>query len=691
VHAPIELKVTPRHLARNAYLYVRQSTLRQVVEHTESATRQYALRQRATALGWPAEQIIVIDCDQGQSGASAADRAGFQQLVAEVGLGHAGIVLGLEVSRLARSSTDWHQLLELCALSQTLILDEDGLYDPGHYNDRLLLGLKGTLSEAELHVLRARLIGGQRRKARRGELKQILPIGFAYDALDRVVLDPDQQVQQAVRLVFQTYRRTGSACSTVKHFSEQDLLFPHRVRSGPSKGDLRWGSLSHDLVRRILHNPRYAGAFSYGRTTVHRRGDGRVSIERLPRDQWQVLIQDAHVGYITWAEYERNLVQLRQTAQSYGAERRASPPREGPALLQGLVVCGRCGDRMTVRYDVHKQREVTTYVCMRARIHHAQPVCQRVHGQALDAAVGELLMDSITPLNLEVTLAIQAEVQARVDEANRLRQQHVERARHEAELAQHRFRKVHPDNRLVADVLEAEWNARLRELAEAQDLYQRQQATAQRVMDADEQKAILDLATDLPRLWRDPRTPARERKRLARLLIEDVTLLRSDQLTAHVRFRGGATRTLQLPLPGRAWQLRETKPEVVAAIDELLNQHTDGEIAAQLNERGLRSGLGLRFHSHIIGDVRRSYRLGTRFDRLRAAGFLDKREMAQLLKISVGTLKTWHRHGLITGKPYDDKGSVLYLPPTGPIPRRGAHKFRPRQPSENRPERRNEV
>ena len=691
MHGPTELKVTPRHLARHAYLYVRQSTLRQVVEHTESAARQYGLRQRAIALGWPAEQIFVIDCDQGQSGASAADRAGFQQLVAEVGLGHAGIVLGLEVSRLARSSTDWHRLLELCALSQTLILDEDGLYDPSNFNDRLLLGLKGTMSEAELHVLHARLIGGQRSKARRGELKQILPIGFAYDPLDRVMLDPDQQVQQAVRLVFQTYRHTGSACSTVKHFAEQDLLFPHRVRSGAAKGEIRWGSLSHDLVRRMLHNPRYAGAFSYGRTTVHRRGDGYLSIERLPRDQWQVLIRDAHDGYITWAEYERNLAQLRQTAQSYGAERRASPPREGPALLQGLVVCGRCGDRMTVRYDVHKQREVTTYVCMRARIHHAQPVCQRIHGQALDAAVGELLMDAITPLNLEVTLAIQAEVQARVDEANRLRQQHVQRARHEAELAQHRFRKVHPDNRLVADVLEAEWNARLRDLAEAEDVYQRQQAAAERALDTNAHTAVLDLATDLPQLWRDPTTPARERKRLARLLIEDVTLLRSDQLTAHVRFRGGATRTLQLPLPGRAWQLRQTKPEVVAIINELLNEHTDAQIAGILNERGFRSGLGLQFHSHIVGEVRRNYRLGTRFDRLRAAGFLNKYEMARLLKISVGTLKTWRRSGLITATAYDDKGSVLYQPPTGPIPRRGAHKFHPRRLSENRPERRNEV
>jgi DNA invertase Pin-like site-specific DNA recombinase len=678
MHAPTELKVTPRHLARTAYLYVRQSTLRQVVEHTESAARQYALRQRAIALGWPSEQIVVIDCDQGQSGASAADRAGFQQLVAEVGLGHAGIVLGLEVSRLARSSMDWHRLLELCSLSQTLILDEDGLYDPSNFNDRLLLGLKGTMSEAELHVLRARLIGGQRSKARRGELKQILPIGFAYDPLDRVILDPDQQVQQAVRLVFETYRRTGSACSTVKQFSEQDLLFPHRVRSGPAKGELRWGSLSHDRVRRMLHNPRYAGAFSYGRTTVHRGGDGHVSIERLPRDQWQVLIRDAHASYITWVEHERNLVQLRQTAQSYGAERRSSPPREGPALLQGLVVCGRCGDRMTVRYDVHKQRVVTTYVCMRAQIQHAQPVCQRVHGQALDAAIGELLMDSITPLNLEMTLAIQAEVQTRVDEADRLRQQHVERARHEAELAQHRFRKVHPDNRLVADVLEAEWNARLRDLAEAQDVYERQHATAQVVMDAMQQQAILNLATDLPRVWRDPTTPARERKRLARLLIEDVTLLRGDQLTAHVRFRGGATRTLELPLPSRAWQLRQTTPEVVTTIDELLNNHTDGEIAALLNERGLHAGCGGGFHARIVSDIRRNYGLASRHARLRANGLLNKHEIARLLQISSTTVKTWQRHGLISSRRYDDKGSVLYEPPLGPPPMRGTHKFNPR-------------
>src|SRR5437588_6370125 len=263
-------KVNAGHLKRNAYLYVRQSTLRQVFENTESTKRQYGLRQRAMALGWPEERIVVIDNDLGQSGASAADREGFQRLVTEVSLGRAGIVLGLEVSRLARNNTDGHRLLEICALTDTLILDEDGIYDPAHFNDRLLLGLKGTMSEAELHVLRARLQGGIRNKARRGELFMRPPIGFAYDALDRLILDPDQQIQHTIRMLFDTFRNTGSAMATVKAFQKQGLQFPRRVRTGAHKGDLVWAALGHTQVLRILHNPRYAGAFVYGRSHVRK-------------------------------------------------------------------------------------------------------------------------------------------------------------------------------------------------------------------------------------------------------------------------------------------------------------------------------------------------------------------------------------------------------------------------------------
>src|ERR1700693_4602584 len=304
-------KVSADHLRRDAFLYVRQSSLRQMFENTESSKRQYALRDRAVSLGWPIDRIHTIDTDQGISGANASDREGFQKLVAEVGLGRAGVVLGLEVSRLARNNADWHRLLELAALTSTLILDEDGIYDPAHFNDRLLLGLKGTMSEAELHVLRARLQGGILKKARRGGLFAPPPIGFVYTAEGKLIIDPDQQVQRALRMVFDTFRRTGSALATVRAFRQQGLLFPRRILSGPKKGDVIWGSLEHSHVLRILHNPRYAGVFIFGRTRARKTIDGGSIIEQLPREQWHTFLPGAHPGYIDWEEHENNLKRLR--------------------------------------------------------------------------------------------------------------------------------------------------------------------------------------------------------------------------------------------------------------------------------------------------------------------------------------------------------------------------------------------
>ena len=320
-------KVTTQNLARNAYLYVRQSSLRQVVENTESTKRQYALRRRAVALGWPEEQIIVIDRDLGQSGASTADRLGFQELVTEVGMARAGIVMGLEVSRLARNSTDWHRLLELCAVTDTLILDEDGVYDPAHFNDRLLLGLKGTMSEAELHLLRARLQGGILNKARRGELPSPVPAGFVYDERGEVILDPDRQVQKTIRLLFDTFRQTGAAMATIKAFRRRGTLFPRRVRYGANKGDILWGDLAHSRALWILHNPRYAGAFFYGRTRHRRMPDGRHISSKLPREEWTALVRDAHEGYITWEQFERNQEVLRANACGCSWSVCCRPPR----------------------------------------------------------------------------------------------------------------------------------------------------------------------------------------------------------------------------------------------------------------------------------------------------------------------------------------------------------------------------
>lgn len=663
-------KVHAGHLKRNAYLYVRQSTLRQVFENTESTKRQYGLRQHAVALGWPVERIIVIDSDLGQSGASAVDREGFQKLVAEVGLGKAGIVLGLEVSRLARNSTDWHRLLEICALTDTLILDEDGVYDPSHFNDRLLLGLKGTMSEAELHVLRARLQGGILNKARRGELQCPLPVGFVYGPSHQPVLDPDKQVQESIRFFFDTFRRGGSACAVVKTFRQKGLLFPRRLKSGPNKGELLWAVLEHSRVLDILHNPRYAGAFVYGRSRTRPMADGRISYTELPREQW-MLIKDAHPAYISWARFEENLERLQQNAHANGGDRRHSPPREGPALLQGLVVCGICGSRMTVRYHTRGSRLVPEYVCQCEGIRHGLPICQRVVGDQVDNAVGQLLVESVAPLALEVTLAVQQELQARVDEVDRLRKKQVERARYEADLAQRRYLHVDPANRLVADSLEADWNEKLRALNEAQRQYE-QQRQQDRAVIADEQRSrVAALASDFPRLWRDPNTPDRERKRMLRLLLADVTLIRNDMITVHIRFRGGASKTLTLPRPLTAWEIRTTPAELVAEIDRLTDEHTDKQIVRILNERGKLSGAGRRFNSRVVARLRREYHLKTRYDRLREKGLLTLDEMSQRLGITRHCVVTWRNYGLLRGYPINDRDDWLYEDP-GPTPPRKA-------------------
>jgi len=653
-------KVTEGHLRRTAYLYIRQSTVRQVFENTESTARQYALRRRAVALGWSIEQVVVIDNDLGHSGASTADREGFQRLVAEVGIGKAGIVMGLEVSRLARNSTDWHRLLEICALTDTLILDEDGLYDPNQFNDRLLLGLKGTMSEAELHLLRSRLRGGILNKAQRGELASPLPVGLVYDSQGQVVLDPDRQVQEAIHFFFRTFRRTGTAWATVKAFRKEGVRFPRRLRKGPHKGELHWDELRHSRALQILHNPRYAGAFFYGRTRTRKNAHGKVRVDPLPIDQWQTLIRDAHVGYITWEEYEDNRRRLREAAQACGADRRRSPPREGPALLQGLLLCGRCGRRMTVRYH-HRFGQISPeYVCQRNGIERGEPICQAVPGAGLDEAIGNLLLQAVTPLTLEVALQVQQELQSRLEEADRLRRQQVERARYEAELAQRRFMQVDPDNRLVADALEAEWNDKLRGLTQAQEEYERKCRLDRLALDKDRRQQILALATDFPRLWNDPKTPQRERKRMIRLLIEDVTLIKDKQITAHVRFKGGSTQTLTLPRPQPSWKTWETDPEIIRQIDLLLEEHTDEQIARILESQGLRPGKRGAFNSHIIARLRKVHGLPSRFERLRRKGLLTKEEIARKLGVTLKTVQIWRNHGLLTGQPTDGRNTYLY-------------------------------
>jgi len=662
-----ESKVTAAHLQRTAYLYIRQSTLRQVLENTESTQRQYALRQRALTLGWPEERIIVIDHDQGQSGASVVDREGFQRLVAEVGLGKAGIVMGLEVSRLARNCADWHRLLEICALTGTIILDEDGIYDPGHFNDRLLLGLKGTMSEAELHVLKARLLGGILSKAQRGELKVPLPVGLVYDEEDRVVLDPDQQVQKSLRHLFATFVRTGSAWGTVQAFRREGVQFPRRGQAGA--GERVWCPLTLATVLTTLHNPRYAGTFCFGRTRTWSDPDGHWHCQRLPRDQWRFVKQNVHPGYLSWEDYEANEARLlaNQQARGGGERKAGGAAREGPALLQGLVLCGQCGRSMTLRYHQRGGRLTPNYVCAKAAVEEAQPVCQSIPGGGVDEAVGRLLIECVTPLALEVALKVQEELQARLEEADRLRQQHVQRAQYEADQARVRYLRVDPNNRLVADTLETQWNDKLRSLTQAKEECEKQRRLDAQRLTAEQKAKVLALASDFPKLWNDAKTPDRERKRMARLLLEDVTLRREEEVLVQVRFKGGATRELRLPLPQRAWEMTQTNPQILTAIDQLLEDHTGKEVAQMLNQRQWRSGHGLDLNPRMVHRLAKDHHLASRDERLRARGLLTPQEIAEQLGSKPNLVDYWREQGLLKGARRNEKNEYYYERPSPEI------------------------
>jgi DNA invertase Pin-like site-specific DNA recombinase len=653
-------KVQSHHLERDAYLYIRQSSMKQVVENVESTKRQYALRGRATALGWPDDRIVVIDSDQGESGASTARREGFRQLVTDVGLGRAGIVMGLEVSRLARNNADWHRLLEICALANTLILDEDGVYDPTNFNDRLLLGLKGTMSEAELHVLKARLRGGILNKVRRGEYRSPLPTGFVYDESGAVVLDPDAQVRETIIHFFDTFARVGSAHQTVKAFRDEGLRFPSRLRA-PDAGVV-FRQLTASAAMRTLRNPRYAGAYAYGQRVYGRTLDGKKTMKKRASDDWLACIPNAHPGYISWDRYQENLRLLAANGHGYDAAR-ASPPREGGALLQGRAVCGRCGQYFRVRYRETRGKLESWYVCDRATDARAEPNCQSLAGHPIDAAVGLLVAEKMTPAAVELAIETRREIEARYEEADHLRCRAIERAQIDADLAQRRFMMVDPQNRLVADTLESDWNEKLRVLQKAREERERARREDQVAIDGAVRDRLVAMTTDFRRLWSDPSTPNRERKRMLAYVVEDATLVKvpaEGTTTIHVRFRGGQTTTLTTANPKPSHEMVKTPAEVVALVDRLLDDHVYEEIAEILNARGIHPGGaawpgrgGDRFTAVRVRYLVHAYDLRPRRDRLRARGLLTKQELAGRLGIHVATLTSWVKHGIIKAHAYN--------------------------------------
>ena len=550
-----------------------------------------------------------------------------------------------------------------------MILDEDGVYDPASFNDRLLLGLKGTMSEAELHVLKARLRGGILNKARRGEYRCPLPTGFVYDEAGNVVLDPDAQIRETITYFFETFSRVGSACQMVKVFRKEGLLCPSRLRVGDT---IVFRPLTAWAALRMLNNPRYAGVYAYGRRQYRRALDGKKQVQRRESDDWLACIPNAHPGYISWERFQENLKILAGTGRGYELAR-ASPPREGAALLQGRAVCGRCGQHFRVRYATRRGKQEAWYVCDRGHAARGERDCQSIAGGPIDRAIGSLVTEKMTPAAVELAIEIRREVEARCEESDQLRCRAVERAQIEADLAQRRFMLVDPSNRLVADTLEREWNEKLRALAEMREERDRARQQDHVVLDDAVRQRLVAMTTDFRKLWDDPVTANRERKRLLAYIIEDATLLKipTEGITKiHIRFKGGRTETLTTRNPKSSAQQIKTQPEVVQLVDQLLDHHVYSEIAAVLNERGFRPGASARpgrandlFSPKHVAYLMHTYGLRSRYDRLRQRGMLNKKEMADLLGVHEQTVDRWAEHGLVKAHFYNDHGWQLYEPP----------------------------
>jgi DNA invertase Pin-like site-specific DNA recombinase len=655
------LKIRPDHLDRQALVYVRQSTLFQVRENTASTARQYDLVQRAQDLGWSQASITVIDQDQGRSGSSAVDRDGFQLLIAQVGLGHAGAVLSLEASRLARSCSDWYHLLEICALTDTLVIDEEGVYDPSQYADRLLLGILGTMSEAELHWLRNRLLGGKRARAEQGQLRMRPPVGLVFDAARRMVLDPDEEVQQAVRLLFTLFEQTGSALAIVKHFSEHRLLFPDRLWGKTRDGELLWKPLRHGRVLDVLHNPRYAGAYVCGRTQTRTRRlphepprvKGRT--RRVALADWPIVRHHAHPGYISWEQFLRNQQRLDDNCTAPGSHRHGAV-REGHALLQGLVLCGQCGRRMSVRYT--RNGTTPSYECNQVHKQQGGPTCQFIRGDGVDAAVARLFLEAIQPAQLQVSLATLEQIEEQARQVQRQWQLRLERARYEADLARRRFLAVDPENRLVARNLEKDWNERLAMVEQLERELAVSPAAAMTPLSPAERQRILDLAEDLPALWHAPTTTPTQRKQLLRLLLKDVTLTKeATTIRVALRWQTEVCMMVEVPRPPRSCDARRTPAAVVQRIRVLVADHTDDQVADCLNTEGYQSGRGGAFTASKVQWIRYTQKIRSGCPKGPAAcqqgergdGRCSAQAAAQALNVDVSTIAAWCKSGRLDG------------------------------------------
>ena len=659
-----ESKITHGHLHRAAVVYVRQSTMVQIARNRESTTRQYELVARAVELGWPRAGVRVIDEDLGVSGASATGRSGFAELAAQVGLGAVGIVLALEVSRLARNNSDWYRLLDLAGMTDTLIADTDGIYHPGLFNDRMLLGMKGTMSEAELHILRARLDGGIRSKAARGELRRGLPVGLVWGQADgEVRWHPDEAVTGVIAAVFERFALCGSVRGVWLWLSEQGLKFPLQPHGGCVGGDpqITWAAPSYYAVHAVLTHPAYAGAYVFGRTRVQRSvdADGRLRVSRraLPQDQWEVLITEHHRGFIDWDTFQDNQSRIRGNIRPKAHEPGTGAMREGCALLQGLATCGTCGRKLGVYYDGRANNPPGYYCVGTGQLAGHSGYHLRVGGAGIDAAVTAVFLAALQPVALQACLAAAQQLEDGHDAALAQWRRQVEQARYQAGQAERRYRVVDPDNRLVARGLETEWNTALQALADAQAELARRQAARPKTLTPQEKATILTLSDDLADVWAMPSTTDKDRKHLLRSLLDEVNIsVCRDHTDAHadlvLRWKGGAITDLRVPIKRKPANHLRTDEHTVDLVRRLAAHYPDAMIAQILTQQGRRTARGLPFNAGRVQSLRHHYEIPCHIptDDPQEAELLSVTEAAKELGLAPSTLHRWLADGFVAGE-----------------------------------------
>ena len=644
-------KVKSTHLERAAYVYVRQSTASQVQNNRESTDRQYKLAERAVRLGWSEPQVKVVDEDLARSGSGTSDRHGFGRMTAEVALGHVGLILSIEVSRVARNNADWYRLLDLCGITDTLIGDEEGIYHPGLFNDRLLLGLKGTMAEAELHVIRARLEGGIRNKAARGELRRGLPVGFVWGDEDgEVLLHPDEAVTHPIKCVFEKFSELGSARQVWLWFRSEGISFPAQSTSG----EIRWDTPTYTGIHRTLTNPVYAGAYTYGKTRqeryVDQAGRLRKRVRHVPRSNWAVVIRDHHKGFIDWGMYEMN--QSRISKNTHPTPHKPGAVREGSALLQGLATCGTCGRHLRVYYQ--GRHSTPGYYCSASTLANGRGLyCMRVSGVRINEAVAQAYLDAVTPAGIEAALLAAQNIDADHEAARSQWRLQVEKARYESGRAERRYRSVEPENRLVARSLEAEWEKKLGELSAAEAELERRLRERPGVLTDEERAKVRVLGADLRKVWEAPTTTDRDRKELLHTLLDEVNIAVADS-TAHLtmRWKGGASSEIDVCLKNRFIPPVRTDEETVDLVRRLAVHYPDAVIAGILNRQGRRTALGDRFTQGKVGNLRRYWKI-PRFD---LKGNHEEGELvtvaraAKILGMVPSTLHRWLTAGFIAGE-----------------------------------------